>query len=110
MVWEREIEELRRRREFARQMGGEAGIAEQHRRGKLTIRERLDVFTDEGSFQEIGELAGVASYDGNELQDVRPSNRVIGLARLNGRRAVLNGGDFTVRGGASDASIETMRA
>ena len=105
MVWEREIEELRRRREFAHQMGGEAGVAEQHRRGKLTIRERLQLFADEGSFQEIGELAGVATYDGNDLQDVRPSNRVIGLARLNGRRAVLNGGDFTVRGGAADASI-----
>lgn len=86
-------------------MGGEAGIAEQHRRGKHTIRERLDLFTDEGSFREIGELAGAATYDGNELVDVTPSNMVIGVARLNGRRVVLNGGDFTVRGGASDASI-----
>ena len=105
MVWQPEIDELRRRKELAKKMGGEAGIAEQHRRGKLTIRERLALLTDTGSFQEIGELAGAATYDGNELVDLRPSNMVIGIARLNGRRVVLNGGDFTVRGGASDASI-----
>ena len=105
MVWQPEIDELKRRKAFAEQMGGEAGITEQHRRGKLTVRERLELLTDPGSFQEIGQLAGAATYDGNELVEVRPSNRVIGVARLNGRRAVLNAGDFTVRGGASDASI-----
>jgi acetyl-CoA carboxylase carboxyltransferase component len=105
MVWQPEIDELERRKKLAKKMGGEAGVTEQHRRGKLTIRERLTLLTDEGSFQEIGELAGVASYEGNELVDVRPSNMIIGTARLNGRRVILNGGDFTVRGGASDASI-----
>ncbi len=105
MVWQPEIDELEHRKELASKMGGEAGIAEQHRRGKLTVRERLDRLTDEGSFREIGQLAGAATYDGDELVDFRPSNMVIGVARLNGRRVVLNGGDFTVRGGASDASI-----
>ena len=105
MVWQPEIDELERRKELASRVGGEAGIAEQHRRGKHTIRERLDLFTDRGSFREIGELAGAATYDGDELVDVRPSNMVIGTARLNGRRIVLNGGDFTVRGGASDAAV-----
>ena len=105
MVWEAELEELQRRRAFAEQMGGDAGIAEQRRRGKLTVRERIDALADPGSFQEIGQLAGAASYDGNELTHVRPSNMVIGLADINGRKAVLTGGDFTVRGGASDASI-----
>ncbi len=105
MVWQPEIDELNRRKQFAAKMGGEAGIAEQRRRGKLTVRERIDTLTDKGSFQEIGELAGVATYDGNKLVDVRPSNMIVGLGRLNGRRVVLNAGDFTVRGGASDASI-----
>ena len=105
MVWRPEIDELNRRRQFAAKMGGEAGIADQRRRGKLTVRERIEILTDEGSFQEIGGLAGAATYDGNQLVDVRPSNMVIGLGRLNGRRVVLNAGDFTVRGGASDASI-----
>ena len=86
-------------------MGGEKGIEVQHGRGKLTIRERLDLLTDKGSFQEIGRLAGAATYEGDQLVNVRPSNMVIGTCTLDGRKVVLNGGDFTVRGGAADASI-----
>lgn len=105
MVWQPEIDEMNRRMAFAEQMGGEEGIRVQHSRGKLTIRERLGIFCDEGSFQEIGGLAGAATYEDGELVNVRPSNTVIGTCRLNGRKVVLNGGDFTVRGGAADASI-----
>ncbi len=105
MVWEPEIEELKRRREMAAKMGGEAGIAEQRRRGKLTVRERMALLTDEGSFDEIGELAGAATYENDRLVDVRPSNTIVGLGKIDGRRVVLNGGDFTVRGGAADAAI-----
>lgn len=105
MVWQPEVDEIKRRVEMAEQMGGETGIKVQHERGKLTIRERLDLLTDPGSFQEIGRLAGAATYENNELVSVRPSNTVIGLCELNGRKVVLNGGDFTVRGGASDAAI-----
>ena len=105
MVWQPEIEELQRRRAFAARMGGDAGIAAQRQRGKLTVRERIDLLADAGSFQEIGGLAGAATYEGEALTHVRPSNMIIGLAALNGRKAVLTAGDFTVRGGASDAAI-----
>ncbi|MDK1025336.1 MAG: carboxyl transferase domain-containing protein [Gammaproteobacteria bacterium] len=105
MVWQPEIDELNRRKQMAGKMGGQTGIDVQHQRGKLTIRERINLLTDKGSFQEIGQLAGAATYDGEKLVDVRPSNMVIGLCNLNGRKVVLNGGDFTVRGGASDATI-----
>jgi acetyl-CoA carboxylase carboxyltransferase component len=105
MVWQPEIDELNQRKKMSEQMGGQTGIDVQHQRGKLTIRERLDLLTDKGSFQEIGQLAGAATYDEGKLVDVRPSNMVIGLCSLNGRKVVLNGGDFTVRGGAADASI-----
>ncbi|MCY3623381.1 MAG: hypothetical protein OXH68_16945 [Gammaproteobacteria bacterium] len=105
MVWQPEIEEMKRRRAFAEEMGGEAGIAEQRRRGKLTVRERIDLITDGGSFQEIGQLAGAATYENDKLVHVRPSNMIIGLGDLNGRKAVLTAGDFTVRGGASDGGI-----
>ncbi len=90
---------------MAKKMGGEEGIAVQHGRGKLTIRERLDLIADKSSFQEIGQLAGAATYDGDELINVRPSNSIIGTCRVNGRKVVVSGGDFTVRGGAADASI-----
>ena len=45
--------ELERRREIARQGGGKARIEAQHARGKLTARERLEIFLDEGSFEEF---------------------------------------------------------
>ncbi|MDA1077057.1 MAG: hypothetical protein O3A63_20275 [Proteobacteria bacterium] len=105
MVWQPEIDEIRKRVAFAEKMGGDRGIEVQHERGKLTIRERLDLFCDENSFQEIGRLAGAATYEGDQLVDVRPSNTVIGLCNLDGRKVVLNGGDFTVRGGSADAAI-----
>ena len=105
MVWQPEIEELNARAEMANRMGGEEGITVQHKRGKLTIRERLDTLCDPGTFQEIGGLAGHATYEDGELVNVRPSNTIIGQCRLDGRKVVINGGDFTVRGGASDAAI-----
>lgn len=98
MVWGPEVEELKRRREFAAQMGGEEGVEVQHGRGKLTIRERIDLITDKGSFKEIGGLAGAATYDGDRLVHVKPSSSAIGVCEMNGRRVVLNGDDFTVRG------------
>ena len=105
MVWKPEIDELNRRNTMAEKMGGEVGVNVQHERGKLTIRERLKLLCDENSFQEIGKLAGSATYNNGELEHVQPSNTIIGQCRLNGRKVVLNGGDFTVRGGASDAAI-----
>ncbi len=105
MVWQPEIDEIEKRVELAKKMGGQEGIDVQHGRGKLTIRERLDLFCDQSSFQEIGRLAGAATYDGEELSDFRPSNTVIGLCELNGRKVVVNGGDFTVRGGSADAAV-----
>jgi hypothetical protein len=49
-MWKREVEELRRRREQALEMGGEEGIRQQHQQGKLTVRERIDRFLDDGTF------------------------------------------------------------
>ncbi|MGN6582482.1 MAG: carboxyl transferase domain-containing protein, partial [Rhizobiaceae bacterium] len=45
--------ELERRRQIARQGGGAARIEAQHARGKLTARERIEIFLDEGSFEEF---------------------------------------------------------
>ena len=105
MVWQPEIEELKRRRELAARMGGPEGIARQRRRGKLTVRERIERLADPGSFQEIGALAGAATYEDDRLVDFTPSNMVIGTCQISGRKVVLNGGDFTVRGGAADAAV-----
>lgn len=106
MTWEPEIRELNRRLELAELMGGEENVQRQHDGGKLTIRERIDGLVDPGSFAETGALAGRGEYDADgNLVSIRPANFVLGMARINGRRVVVGGDDFTIRGGAADASI-----
>ena len=105
MVWQSEIDELNHRKHLAEQMGGKEAIERQHSQGKLTIRERIATLADPGSFQEIGGLTGSATYDGDKLVSFMPANTVVGMCTLNGRKVILNGGDFTVRGGAADAAI-----
>ena len=106
MSWEPELEELRRREELARRMGGEERVARQHASGRLTVRERIERLFDAGSFHETGALAGRGSYDEHgELSDFVPANTVVGQGRLDGRRAAVQGDDFTIRGGAADAAI-----
>ena len=106
MSWQPEVDEIRRREELARQMGGPANIERQHTAGRLTVRERIDRLLDAGTFHEIGALAGQAKYDAQgNLAAFTPSNFVTGTGRIDGRPVVVGGDDFTVRGGAADASI-----
>ena len=58
MTWLEELEEIRRRTEIAKQMGGAENIKRQHDGGKLTVRERIDRLLDRDSFHEYGALAG----------------------------------------------------
>ncbi len=106
MSWEPELEELRRRETLARAMGGEERVARQHAAGKGTVRERIERLLDAGSFHETGALAGVGRYgEDGELEDFLPANMVIGQGEVEGRGVVVQGDDFTVRGGAADAAI-----
>ncbi|MEX1250901.1 MAG: carboxyl transferase domain-containing protein [Hyphomonas sp.] len=106
MSWEKAIEELRRRERLAEHMGGQEPVERQRGRGKLTVRERVAFLADPGSFHEIGKIAGKATYGADdELASFMPSTSVTGRARLEGRPVVILADDFTVRGGASDASI-----
>ena len=101
------MEELRRREEFAEQLGGPERVERQHAGGRYTVRERIAKLVDPGSFHELGKIAGSASYDArNDLKKLVPSNFVFGRARLDGRPVVIGGDDFTVRGGSADATIK----
>ena len=103
-AWSNELAELDRRRAFALRMGGEEGIARQHAQGKLTVRERIDGFADSESFREFMGLMGVGRYDEGQLTSFTPRAAVEGFCRVEGRRVVLTGGDFTVRGGSGGGS------
>src|SRR5580698_581711 len=100
MSWLKEVEELGRRQEFAERMGGPEGVARQHRNGKLTARERLDILADPGSFREFMSLRGSGAYENGELLSFLPKSFVCGTVELGGRRAFVTAGDFTVRGGS----------
>lgn len=100
------MDEIRRREALAREMGGLQNIERQHSAGRLTVRERIDRLLDPGSFHEIGTLTGRAVYDqSGQLTSFTPSNFVVGSGRIDGRPIVVGGDDFTVRGGAADATI-----
>ena len=105
--WEPELEELRRREELARRMGGEERVERQHASGRLTVRERIDRLFDSGTFHETGAHRGQGRLRARTatLEDFLPANMVVGQGRIDGRRAVVQGDDFTVRGGAADAAI-----
>ncbi len=106
MSWQPEVDEIRRREALAREMGGAENVARQHANGRLTVRERIDLLVDNGSFHEVGALAGRGVYDdAGNLKSFTPSNFVFGTCRIEGRRAVVCGDDFTVRGGAADAAV-----
>ena len=59
MSWEKEVEEIRRRVELAKRMGGDENIKRQHDGGKLTVRERIERLLDAGTFHEYGAMVFV---------------------------------------------------
>ena len=106
MTWQPEIDELTLRRDAALKMGGDAKLEKQAALGRMNARQRLAAVADEGSFREIGALAGFAAYaDTGEMLSFQPANFLFGRATVDGRPVVLTADDFTVRGGAADASL-----
>jgi acetyl-CoA carboxylase carboxyltransferase component len=99
--WQDEVDGIEARRRAALALGGEAAIAAQHAKGRLTIRERIDALVDAGSFQEQGPIAGHAEKDADgRLVGFSPANYLLGVAKLDGRPCVVGGEDFTQAGGS----------
>ena len=95
------LDELNARKVQAMLGGGEHRIAEQHKKGKLTARERLQLLLDEGSFEEIGMLVTHRSHDyGLEKQKFLGDGVVTGHGTINGREVFVYSQDFTVFGGS----------
>jgi acetyl-CoA carboxylase carboxyltransferase component len=109
-AWDDALRELAERRALVLAQGGPERVAFHHELGRLTIRERIDRLTDGGSFAEVGGLAGRGEYDeAGRLVGFTPSNIVLGNATVDDRPVVVTGYDFTVRGGAADASVGQKR-
>jgi propionyl-CoA carboxylase beta chain len=95
------IDQLNKRRRDALAGGGKARVESQHKKGKLTARERLHFLMDEGSFQEIGMLVTHRSVDfGMETEKYPGDGVVTGYGTINGRLVYVYSQDFTVFGGS----------
>jgi propionyl-CoA carboxylase beta chain len=92
---------LREKRQKAFEGGGILRIESQHKKGKLTARERLHFLLDEGSFQEIGMLVAHRSTDFGMEKEKYPGDGVVtGYGTINGRLVYVFSQDFTVFGGS----------
>jgi len=97
----KKLKVLAQKREHALQGGGHARIESQHKKGKLTARERLHFLLDEGSFQEIGMLVTHRSTDFGMEKEIYPGDGVVtGYGTINGRLVYVFSQDFTVFGGS----------
>ncbi len=91
------VEQVQRLEERLREGGGQTRIDKQHRAGKMTARERIAALIDPGAmFLEIGLLIAYDRYDGQ----APAAGVVTGLAKIEGRPAVIVANDATVKAGA----------
>jgi len=80
------LDELENRRREARQGGGKTRVAAQHKKGKLTARERIEVLVDPGSFEEFDMFVKHRCNDFGLDGDSYPGDGVItGWATINGQ-------------------------
>ncbi|MCK4331175.1 MAG: methylmalonyl-CoA carboxyltransferase, partial [Dehalococcoidia bacterium] len=98
---EDKITELSKLREQAAAGGGTKRIEAQHKRGKLTARERIELLFDPGSFEELDPFVVHRCTDfGLEEQKFLGDAVVTGYGKINGRHAFVFSQDFTVFGGS----------
>ena len=104
------IASLEAKREEAREGGGKRRIDAQHKKGKLTARERIDVLFDEGSFEEWDMFVEHRCNDFGMSSEKIPGDGVVtGFGTINGRLSFVFSQDFTVFGGAlSEAHAEKI--
>lgn len=95
------FELLKKKNEEALQGGGEIRISAQHKKGKLTARERIHLLMDEGTFQEVDKFVMHRAKDfGLEKEHYLGDGVVTGYGEINGRLVYVYSQDFTVFGGS----------
>ncbi|NUN09390.1 MAG: acyl-CoA carboxylase subunit beta [Ignavibacteriaceae bacterium] len=104
------LDQLHNFREQAKAGGGEARIAAQHKKGKFTARERIDLLVDENTFEELDMFVKHNCHDfGLEKLNYPGDGVVTGFASINGRKVALFSQDFTVFGGTlSEANAKKI--
>lgn len=102
---------LRQRREEVLQMGGPEKVAAQHAAGKMTVRERIDLLFDQGTFREFGRLAWHNSLSPEMEGKHTPADGVVtGWGEVNGRIVCVVAWDYTVIAGTMGEVAENKAA
>src|SRR4030042_1681373 len=99
MPFEKELSELKRRREKALQMGGPEKVKRQHDQGKLTARERIACLLDADTFLETG-MFNCSDVPGME-EKTPADSKIAGYGKIDDRTVAVGANDFTVPGGTS---------
>jgi propionyl-CoA carboxylase beta chain len=95
------FEELHRRNQAADAAGGSERVERQHKAGKKTARERLEILLDKGSFAEVDRFVVHQNHDfGMDAQRIPGDGVVTGSGRVHGRPVFAFAQDFTVFGGS----------
>lgn len=98
---DKKIEILQQKKEEALLGGGQTRIDSQHKKGKLTARERIHFLMDDGSFEEIGMMVSHRSTDFGMQNEIYLGDGVVtGYGNINGRLVYVFSQDFTVFGGS----------
>ncbi len=101
MTIQQRLDTLHRLRSESEQGGGEERVGQQHAKGKLTARERLDLLLDPGSFVELDRFVTHRSTDfGLDKKKILGDGVVTGYGRIDGRLVYVFSQDFTVFGGS----------
>jgi len=101
MTIDPQVEHLRKLREEAKLGGGLERIEAQHKRGRLTARERLDLLLDRGSFRELDAFVTHRTHDfGLDDKKFLSDSVVTGWGTIDGRLVYVFSQDFTVFGGS----------
>ena len=97
--WDATLDDLAQRRATAHAMGGADKLAPRREAGRLDARSRIGALLDDGSFTEIGALAGAAPADA----------LVAGVGRIDGRPVAVGAEDFTTLGGSIGPAASRKR-
>lgn len=110
MTNQQKLEQLEQLKKDAFQGGGEKRIEAQHKKGKLTARERIELLIDKGTFNELDMLVTHRSSDfGLDKQKYLGDGVVTGYGMINGRLVYVFSQDFTIFGGSlSEAHAEKI--
>ncbi len=101
MTIDPKIDVLRQRKDEAKRGGGVARVEAQHKNGRLTARERIDLLLDKGSFRELDAFVSHRTHDfGLHRQQYLSDSVVTGWGTVSGRLMYVFSQDFTVFGGS----------